>query len=96
MDDERRLEDLSERRALAGIEIEVHVVGPVHVVTARVPLIQVDATQVDDPQQRRQVVDDRKVDDVPESCPIVQVRIHSGRGDGARFMKKNSPAAPWG
>jgi len=25
-----------------------------------------------------------------------QVRIHSGRGCGARFMKKNSPAAPCG
>ena len=24
------------------------------------------------------------------------VRIHAGRGSGARFMKKNSPAAPCG
>ena len=33
---------------------------------------------------------------LPESCGIRQVRIQSGRGEGARFMKKNSPAAPWG
>src|SRR2546428_2427078 len=31
-----------------------------------------------------------------ESCPIEQVRIQSGRGVGARFMKKNVPAAPCG
>jgi hypothetical protein len=25
-----------------------------------------------------------------------QISIHAGRGDGARFMKKNSPDAPCG
>ena len=30
----------------------------------------------------------------PDECSIAQVSIHSGRGDGARFMKKNSPAMP--
>ena len=29
-----------------------------------------------------------------DSCSIEQVSIHSGRGVGARFMKKNSPCAP--
>ena len=29
-------------------------------------------------------------------CSIAQVRIHSGRGEGARFMKKHSPSAPFG
>src|SRR5262245_38155098 len=33
---------------------------------------------------------------LPESCSMRQVRIHSGRGAGARFMKKNSPPAPCG
>jgi hypothetical protein len=32
----------------------------------------------------------------PESCSMLQVRIQSGRGAGARFMKKNSPWAPCG
>ena len=32
----------------------------------------------------------------PEPCRIRQVLIQSGRGEGARFMKKNSPAAPFG
>ena len=33
---------------------------------------------------------------LPEPCVIEHVSIHSGRGEGARFMKKNSPAAPFG
>ena len=48
-----------------GVEVEVHVVGPVDVVALRVPLVQVDAPEIDHPQQRRHVVDHREVDDVP-------------------------------
>ena len=33
---------------------------------------------------------------LPEPCSIEHVSIHGGRGVGARFMKKNSPAAPCG
>ena len=33
---------------------------------------------------------------LPEACVIAQVSIHSGRGDGARFMKNGSPSAPSG
>jgi hypothetical protein len=33
---------------------------------------------------------------LPEPCVIEQVSIHSGRGSGARFMKNQSPAAPFG
>ncbi len=33
---------------------------------------------------------------LPEACSIEQISIQSGRGDGRRFMKKNSPAAPFG
>ena len=31
-----------------------------------------------------------------EPCAIEQISIHDGRGAGARFMKKKSPAAPCG
>jgi hypothetical protein len=51
-------------RAFTGIQVEVDVVGPIHVIAAGVPLIQIDAAQVDDPEERRQIVDDREVDDV--------------------------------
>ena len=33
---------------------------------------------------------------LPEPCSIEQISIQAGRGVGARFMKKNSPAAPFG
>jgi hypothetical protein len=33
---------------------------------------------------------------LPERWRMRQVSIHSGRGDGARFMKKKSPCAPFG
>ena len=42
----------------------MHVVGTIDVVALRVPLVQVDAPEIHHPQQRRHVVDDRKVDDV--------------------------------
>ena len=46
-----------------GIEIEVQVVRPVDIVAAGVPLIEIDAAEIDHPQQRRQVVDHREVHD---------------------------------
>ena len=33
---------------------------------------------------------------LPDACSIEQVRSQSGRGDGARFMKKKAPSAPFG
>lgn len=42
----------------------MQVVGPIHVVAGRIPLIEIDAAEIDDPEQRRQVVDHREVDDV--------------------------------
>ena len=85
-----------ERRPGAGIQIEVQVVGTVDIVGRRVPLVQVDAAEVDDPQQRRQILDHREVDDVPGAVIDRAGSIHAGRGDGARFMKKKGPAAPCG
>ena len=43
----------------------MQIVGPVDVVTARVPLVQVDATKIDHPHQRRKVLDHWKIYDVP-------------------------------
>ena len=40
------------------------IIRPIDIVTARVPLIQIDATEIDDPQERRQILNDRKIDDV--------------------------------
>ena len=62
--DQRGLEHLVEADAGPGIEIEVQVVGPIDVVAARVPLIEVDAAEVDDPEQRCEVLHHREVDDV--------------------------------
>ena len=45
---------------VAGIEVEVQVVRPIDVVAARVPLVEVDAAEVDDPEQRREVLHDRE------------------------------------
>ena len=43
----------------------MEVVGTIHVVAAGVPRVEVDAAQVDHPQQACQVLDDREIDDVP-------------------------------
>src|ERR1051325_8911894 len=47
------------------IEVEVKVVGTVHVVAPGVPLIEIDAAKIDHPEKRTEVVDHWKVDDVP-------------------------------
>ena len=44
-------EDLGKAGTRHRIEIEVQVVGAVDVVTASVPLIEVDAAEVDDPEE---------------------------------------------
>jgi hypothetical protein len=95
-DDQSALAYQLERRALAWVEIEMHIVRPVVVVASRVPLIEIDASEVDDPQQRREIIDHRKVDDL-----LVAVRDRAGANPrrprlGASFMKNCSPAAPFG
>lgn len=42
----------------------MQIVGPIDVVASRIPWIQVDAAQIDDPEQRREIVHDREVDDI--------------------------------
>ena len=75
----------------AGIEIEMKIIRPIDIVAARVPLVEVDAAEVDHPQQRGDILNHREIDDVAR---VVRDRAGlqpRGRGDGVRFMKKNSP-----
>ena len=51
LQDQSALTHLGEGGAASGIEVEMHIVGTVDVVALRVPLIQVDASEVDHPQQ---------------------------------------------
>jgi hypothetical protein len=62
--DERPLEHRREGRTGHGIKVEVHIVGLMDVIALRVPLIEVNAAKVHDPEQGCNVVDDGKVDDV--------------------------------
>ena len=94
--DKRRFQHALERCSGHRIQIEVQVVGPVDVVAARVPGIQIDAAEIDHPKQRGQILDHRKVDHIPGTVLDGTDSIQSGRGDGARFMKKKSPATPFG
>ncbi len=45
----------------------MHVVGPIRIVTACVPRVQIDRAQIDQPQERGQIVDDRELDDIAGS-----------------------------
>ena len=58
--DERDLADELPRVALARVEVDQQVVGPLDVVHARVPRVQLDAAEVDHPGERGRVVDDRE------------------------------------
>jgi hypothetical protein len=94
--DARGFEHAIERRADAWIEVEVQVVGSVDIVAPRVPLVQVDASEVDHPQERRPVLDHREIDDVAGAVRDRAGLDQDGRGVGARFMKKKGPEAPFG
>ena len=63
-DEQRRLEDLLERRSRTRIEVEMKIIGPIDVVAARVPLVEVDASEIDDPEQRGDILNHREIDDV--------------------------------
>src|SRR6185312_15055699 len=47
------------------VEIEMQIVRPIHIITARVPLVKIDATEIDYPKQRSQILNHREVDHVP-------------------------------
>ena len=59
--DERDLPHVPPGIPLARVEVDQEVVGPVDVVHARVPRVQVDAPEVDDPGERGRLVADREV-----------------------------------
>ena len=61
--DARGLEDALEIGPGNRIQIEVEEVRAVRVVAARVPGIEVDAAEIDHPEQGREIVDHREVDD---------------------------------
>src|SRR5262249_26157978 len=63
-DDQRGFANVIEGCTRAGVQIEMNVVRTIDVIAARVPLIQVDASEIDYPEQRWHVVDDRKVNDI--------------------------------
>src|SRR5438309_5526673 len=56
-----RIKYSSEVRARHGVEIEMKIIRPVYVVTAGVPLIKIDATQIYHPKQGGQILYHRKV-----------------------------------
>ena len=63
MDEQGSLADLLELRTGNGVEVEVEVIGTVHVVTARIPWVQIDAAEVNHPKERREIADDGEIDD---------------------------------
>ena len=58
-DDQGAFAHVLKRRAFARVKIEVHEVRSVDIVAFGIPLVEVDTPEIDDPQQRRQVVNDR-------------------------------------
>ena len=61
------LQHLVPGRSLDRIEIKVKVIGTVDIVTAGIPWVQVYAAQIDHPQERADIPDHWKIDDVAGS-----------------------------
>jgi len=57
--------DTIEVSSRARVEIEMKKVGTVNIVAAGVPGVEIDAPEVDDPEKGREVLHDRKINDVP-------------------------------
>ena len=70
----------------------MQVVGPVDVIAPRVPLVQVDAAEIDHPQQRGEVLDHGEVDDVA-GCVLDGARIDPGRTRRGRALHEEELAA---
>ena len=75
------------------IEVDAQLVGMVEVLGADRMRVEVDAAEVDDPEQlrRRPAARSRRRFGRTGSCSST-VSIQSGRDSGARFWKKKSPA----
>ena len=101
LDEQRDLDHLLEADVLGRVEVEEHPVGPLGLVDARRPRVQVDAAHVHHPEQRELVVDERVVDRSRFSPSRVETgngarSIQSGMCDGASFWKKCLPCQPSG
>src|SRR5581483_9620007 len=44
-------------------QIEMQVIGAVYVIAARIPRIEIDAAEIDDPEQGTEILDDGEIDD---------------------------------
>jgi hypothetical protein len=64
MDKESCLANEFEWGALNRVQIEMKVVWPVRVIASRIPRVEIDATEIHNPEERRQIMDDGKLDDV--------------------------------
>src|SRR5678810_357913 len=77
----------------------MNVVGTVDVIATRIPLVQVDAPEIDHPEQRWQIVDDREVDDVPGAVRAraragpLWTRDRNGSSFGGRWPCRIAPAS---
>jgi hypothetical protein len=95
VDPKSRLAHTAEVGAGYRIEIEVDVIGPIHVVASGIPGIEIDAAEIHEPQKRGKVLNDGKVDYVPGGV-LDRTEPDPLGPAGALFMKKNSASAPFG
>ena len=91
MDHRGGLDDLRPSRAFHRIEVEVQIVGSIDIVAASVPGIEIDAAKIDHPQKRRQVADDREIDDVAGRMLDVASVYPSGTRRRRAFHKEKRP-----
>ena len=82
--DERGLEHGGERCSLGRVEIEVEVVGAVGVVASGVPLVEVDAAEIHDPEKRAEILHHREGDEVARVVHDLAGLDPLGRGSAAR------------
>ena len=93
--DERDLADVRPLAVDRRVEVDQQVVGA-RCRHARVPRVQLDAAEVDDPRERGRVVDDREDRRVAARELDELLADVSPGGAGTRFWWKNSPSTPFG
>src|ERR1043166_7594701 len=74
----------------------MQIIRPIDVVAAGVPLVQIDATEVDYPKQRRQIANDGKIDRVARRMfDLAYVDPFRSWGRGPLLEKEFSRGAVW-
>src|SRR5207244_6382808 len=68
------------------------VIGPIDVVTARVPLVQVYATEINHPEQSRQILNDWKIDYVSRAM-LNRTQFDPGRPRSRRALHEEELAS---